>query len=440
MGEGRISTRGTSVRNSGEGWCQRHDNRQDIGGTCHVILNLFQDLAAVTQRKAPLPTLSPRGRGVVEPRQHIELSCHCEAERSEAVAIAKSLELNGITTSSATPRNDMKIICHYEALAEGSQDNPPTLTLPLKGGRENFVSEAHRKELNVLKSYRLNDFKKKAAFTLAEGATHVDMSGNIRRVAFTLAEVLITLGIIGVVAAMTIPTISHNIQQAVLKNQFKKFYSTFWQAVIGTQTKEGRPLRCYYWDGTNPYTGKCTATCDEDDKNQYGNCKTGTYYCKETGENLPADFNGMYSDCSVFHEELFLNTLKTTKICKDHAYEQGCLPEDFRGANIVQSEQNPDKEYDPNGIFSDSSVKNNYPVFVLADGTYIIEYYAYLGGIPLYVFDINGHKGPNKWGYDIFGVELQGNNKNGISKLQGAYFALEEGGKTFQQMYDEAFN
>ena len=30
---------------------------------------------------------------------------------------------------------------------------------------------------------------------------------NIRRAAFTLAEVLITLGIIGVVAAMTIPTL-----------------------------------------------------------------------------------------------------------------------------------------------------------------------------------------------------------------------------------------
>ena len=30
------------------------------------------------------------------------------------------------------------------------------------------VSEAHGKELNVLTSYRLNDFKKKIAFTLAE--------------------------------------------------------------------------------------------------------------------------------------------------------------------------------------------------------------------------------------------------------------------------------
>ena len=258
--------------------------------------------------------------------------------------------------------------------------------------------------------------------------------------AFTLAEVLITLGIIGIVAALTIPTISHNIQQAVLKNQFKKFYSTFWQAVIGIQTKAGRPIQCYYWDGTNPYTGKCTATCNEDEKDEYGNCTK--YHCAETGERLPSDYNGNMQQCSEFHEELFLNTLKTTKICKDHAYEQGCLPESFRGADIVKTEQNPDKEQDPNGIFSDSSIKNNYPVFVLVDGTYIIEYYSYLGGIPIYVVDINGHKGPNKWGYDIFSFGISGNKNVGIGSIVQKQFnyAKEEGGKYFQYMYNEAFN
>ena len=273
-------------------------------------------------------------------------------------------------------------------------------------------------------------------------AFHATHSTHIKKAAFTLAEVLITLGIIGVVAALTIPTISRNIQHAVLKNQFKKFYSTFWQAVIGIQTKEGRPVQCYYWDGTNPYTGKCTPTCDEDDKNQYGNCKNGTYYCNETGDPLPADLNGKFSECSEFHEELFLKTLKTTKICKNKAYEQGCLPEDFRGANIVKSEQNPDKEYDPNGLFSDSSVKNNYPVFVLSDGTYIIEYYAYLGGIPIYVVDINGTKGPNKWGYDILSFGLTGNSAHGITSMVEKQFnyANEKGGKYFQQMYNEAFH
>lgn len=40
--------------------------------------------------------------------------------------------------------------------------------------------------------------------------------------AFTLAEVLITLGIIGVVAAMTLPTLLTNIQEKVLEAQAKK--------------------------------------------------------------------------------------------------------------------------------------------------------------------------------------------------------------------------
>ncbi len=48
---------------------------------------------------------------------------------------------------------------------------------------------------------------KRLGFTLAEGATHVGICDSCCKVAFTLAEVLITLGIIGVVAAMTIPTL-----------------------------------------------------------------------------------------------------------------------------------------------------------------------------------------------------------------------------------------
>ena len=70
------------------------------------------------------------------------------------------------------------------------------------------------------------------------------MSTCFYRKGFTLAEVLITLGIIGVVAALTIPTISHNIQEIVLKNQFKNFYSTFLQAAIGIQTREGSNINC----------------------------------------------------------------------------------------------------------------------------------------------------------------------------------------------------
>ena len=53
-----------------------------------------------------------------------------------------------------------------------------------------------------------------------------------KRFGFTLAEVLITLGIIGVVAAMTIPTLISNTNGAQFKTAYKKALSTLNQAVI----------------------------------------------------------------------------------------------------------------------------------------------------------------------------------------------------------------
>lgn len=49
---------------------------------------------------------------------------------------------------------------------------------------------------------------------------------------FTLAEVLITLGIIGVVAAMTMPTLINSTQGAQYKTAFKKALSVMSQAVV----------------------------------------------------------------------------------------------------------------------------------------------------------------------------------------------------------------
>ena len=68
--------------------------------------------------------------------------------------------------------------------------------------------------------------RKKRAFTLAEGATHVDNSNNKRKFAFTLAEVLITLGIIGVVAALTIPNLIQNYQKKQWVAGLQKGYAT----------------------------------------------------------------------------------------------------------------------------------------------------------------------------------------------------------------------
>src|SRR5574344_1461713 len=48
----------------------------------------------------------------------------------------------------------------------------------------------------------------------------------IKRIAFTLAEVLIVLGIIGIVAAMTIPTLMNKVAKQEYVTELRKFYST----------------------------------------------------------------------------------------------------------------------------------------------------------------------------------------------------------------------
>ena len=54
---------------------------------------------------------------------------------------------------------------------------------------------------------------------------------NIGHNAFTLAEVLITLGIIGVVAALTIPMVVENYQKKATVSKLKKFYTNMNQVL-----------------------------------------------------------------------------------------------------------------------------------------------------------------------------------------------------------------
>ena len=68
------------------------------------------------------------------------------------------------------------------------------------------------------------------AFTLAEVfSLHYHSP---RRIAFTLAEVLITLGIIGVVAAMTLPTLINDYKAKETVTRLKKVYSILNQAYL----------------------------------------------------------------------------------------------------------------------------------------------------------------------------------------------------------------
>lgn len=58
-----------------------------------------------------------------------------------------------------------------------------------------------------------------------------------RKTAFTLAEVLVTLGIIGVVSAMTVPSLMQNYQRQSYVTQLHKVYNEFSQAAMNVLTE-----------------------------------------------------------------------------------------------------------------------------------------------------------------------------------------------------------
>lgn len=74
------------------------------------------------------------------------------------------------------------------------------------------------------------------------------MNKIVKKTAFTLAEILITLGIIGVVASLTIPALIQNYRNHVVETRLKKFYTTFNQALLRSVADNGEMEN---WDWVN---------------------------------------------------------------------------------------------------------------------------------------------------------------------------------------------
>ena len=222
----------------------------------------------------------------------------------------------------------------------------------------------------------LNDFKKKA------GATHVDMSGNIRCAAFTLAEVLITLAIIGIVAAMTIPTLVSKFQDKALVSQFKKTYSLLNQALQLTNYQNGVEYKCY----TNkPESG------------------SQNYY--------------EYSQCREFRDTFFKN-LKYVKKEIVNSWPYKSKEEVLaQGGGIT-------------GATCSFAILPNTYKYYLQDGSIIYWYVAVGSSHSAFItVDVNGDKGPNKWGYDVFYLTPT-KRKNGSIRIYEAICTIwENGGK-----------
>lgn len=165
--------------------------------------------------------------------------------------------------------------------------------------------------------------------------------------AFTLAEVLITLTIIGIVAAITIPTILSNIQKKVLKEEIKNNYSMY--AKIFTDIQYDYTL------------------------------------------SRPA---GLTSGYKNYNNEL-ISKLKIAKVCKGNAMRDGCIPEDYNNLNVSVGCPG----------FAVDSISTTHNVYVLSDGSILIPYHT--DWRSLWMVDVNGKKGPNKAGYDIYQMTLE---------------------------------
>lgn len=169
-----------------------------------------------------------------------------------------------------------------------------------------------------------------------------------RNNAFTLAEVLVTLGIIGVVASMTMPTLINNQRKVVLENQLKKQFNVMSQALN-------------FW------------------KQETG--VIGLY-------KMYATYNGTeYVNSNTFKQE-YMSKLKAAGTME---YKKG--PFNF----------NKTKKMNYEG-------RTCTPTTLLPDGSSMCV--NIWSGIITVTTDINGpNKNPNAWGYDIFTFIIDSNNE-----------------------------
>ncbi len=183
---------------------------------------------------------------------------------------------------------------------------------------------------------------------------------SIKKAAFTLAEVLITLGIIGVVAAITIPVLVNKFQDEQYKTAYKKAYSNLSQALQRANT-----------------------------------------------DNVLEPATGAYDPIILDNFVKIMSYLNIQKTC------YGYLTEGTSANNSACWFQNGEE-------FNSSSFGNGFPanddlVAIDISGTSYAIYA--LGYTFMIIVDTNGLKKPNQMGKDRFAIHLRsqaGSNQIGI--------------------------
>ncbi len=161
--------------------------------------------------------------------------------------------------------------------------------------------------------------------------------------AFTLAEVLVTLAIVGVIASLTVPSVIKNYQKKQMAVKLEKIYSTIERAINLAKIDYGDP-KIWNWPEDNEFYNS---------ENNFAPIYMKPYL------SILKDFSGSKE----------ANCYNKTKYC----------------ISISRLDGNKrDARYD----------------CILKDGTYI----GFFAGKSFFAvnIDINGEKGPNVWGKDVF--------------------------------------
>lgn len=219
------------------------------------------------------------------------------------------------------------------------------------------------------------------------------------------------------VAAMTIPTLMTKIQWIVLKQQYKKVFSVLNQSLRQVYYNTDRIYNCYYYlEGV-----RGNKFCTLHDKD--GNCIAYAFW--------------ELNECKEFAKE-WQNVLKVSHVCEKDSYAKGCIPK-YKGNNELYKENNPNvsEEDALEATRGCISMNTNYllkkdTTYVLQDGTIILMGPDNFADINV---DINGKKGPNKWGYDIFNLTIRSDG-NKLYFGDGVCSITEKGGKTRKQMLE----
>ena len=191
-----------------------------------------------------------------------------------------------------------------------------------------------------------------------------------------MAEVLITLGIIGVVAAITLPTLIKNYQKTVWVNQLKKASSTLSEGFKQMVAREG----CTSLE--------CIGICD---------------YTTVTGIDVSKEDVRQRFVNTFKLENVFYNGLPTDSI---YNYEVKAL------------------SGESDGVFSNFILGNEYGLVGTTPDGMIISFINAIFYGSLVVIDINGIKSPNTVGRDIFFFAAIDYNGNIVVAPWGLHKAL----------------